>query len=217
MKKLKKLKIIIIAAGIMLSAAFYVLGGSAGEALRGGGDSLIIGGAASDELQDTSRPVADTAERAAADNAEQYTSQQDASQQSALQEYYSQRLEYELYIGADGRGYISDALKDELKNCIRSAVRDELIALCEEGYIEQAVSEAAGYAAAEAERRAGMVNINTADAAELMTLDGIGEKRANDIIAYRDAHGAFNTIEDIMQVSGIKQSSYDKIKDKIYT
>lgn len=59
------------------------------------------------------------------------------------------------------------------------------------------------------------VNINTADVSLLCTLPGIGEARALDIIAYREAHGAFQRIEDIMQVSGIKQNAFDKISDKI--
>ena len=59
------------------------------------------------------------------------------------------------------------------------------------------------------------VNINTADAAELMTLPGIGESRARDIIAYREKNGSFTSCEDIMKVSGIKTSVYEKINDKI--
>ena len=61
----------------------------------------------------------------------------------------------------------------------------------------------------------GRVNINTADAAALCTLPGIGEARARDIIAYRDANGAFESCEDIMKVSGIKNSVYNRICDKI--
>ena len=61
----------------------------------------------------------------------------------------------------------------------------------------------------------GLVNINTADESRLCTLPGIGQAKAQDIIAYREAHGEFVRIEDIMKVSGIKQSAYDKICDKI--
>lgn len=59
------------------------------------------------------------------------------------------------------------------------------------------------------------VNINTADETALMTLKGVGESRAKDIIGYRDAHGGFNRIEDIMQVPGIKDGMFEKIKDDI--
>lgn len=61
----------------------------------------------------------------------------------------------------------------------------------------------------------GLVNINTADKNGLMTLPGIGESRAESIIAYRQENGSFAEIEDIMQVSGIKEGAYQKLKDKI--
>lgn len=61
----------------------------------------------------------------------------------------------------------------------------------------------------------GLVDINTAGAALLCTLPGIGEARAADIIAYRESHGSFASCEDIMKVPGIKTSVYEKICDKI--
>ena len=61
----------------------------------------------------------------------------------------------------------------------------------------------------------GLVNLNTADIAALTTLPGIGESRAKAIISYREQHGAFAQIEDIMKISGIKQAAFSKIKDKI--
>ena len=70
--------------------------------------------------------------------------------------------------------------------------------------------EAAGKAAEE-----GLVNINTASAEELCTLPGIGASRAVDIVRYREKNGAFQTKEDIMKVSGIKQNAYDKLCDRI--
>jgi competence protein ComEA len=63
----------------------------------------------------------------------------------------------------------------------------------------------------------GRVNINTAGEDELVTLSGIGPSRAQDIIAYRKANGAFREIEDIMKVSGIKAQLFQKIKDRITT
>ena len=60
-----------------------------------------------------------------------------------------------------------------------------------------------------------LININTAGVSELMTLPGIGESRANDIIRYRTENGGFGCIEDIKKVSGIKDAAYSKIKDLI--
>lgn len=61
----------------------------------------------------------------------------------------------------------------------------------------------------------GRVNLNTATKEQLMTLNGIGESRAQDIIRYRQEHGKFEKIEDIMRISGIKESAFQKIKEDI--
>ena len=59
------------------------------------------------------------------------------------------------------------------------------------------------------------VNINTASKEELLSLKGIGDSRAEDIINYRTENGKFAAIEDIMKVPGIKQGAFNKIKDNI--
>lgn len=61
----------------------------------------------------------------------------------------------------------------------------------------------------------GKININTAQAEELCTLPGIGATKADAIIAYRSEHGSFKQIEDIMKVTGIKQSGYEKLRERI--
>ena len=62
---------------------------------------------------------------------------------------------------------------------------------------------------------AGLININTADEELLCTLSGVGSSRAKSIIAYREQHGAFQKIEDIMNVEGIKEGLFQKIRDSI--
>ena len=59
------------------------------------------------------------------------------------------------------------------------------------------------------------VNINTASKRILMTLDGIGEKMSERIIEYREKNGRFETIEDIMKISGIGYDTFLKLKDYI--
>ncbi len=59
------------------------------------------------------------------------------------------------------------------------------------------------------------ININTASAEELDTLPGVGPTIAQRIIDYRTENGPFQTIEDIMNVSGIGPSTFDNIKDLI--
>lgn len=67
----------------------------------------------------------------------------------------------------------------------------------------------------EQEAPAAKVNLNTATKEQLMTLSGIGEARAEAILAYRQESGGFRTPEDIMKVSGIKEAAFQKIKDDI--
>ncbi|WP_455714434.1 helix-hairpin-helix domain-containing protein [Anaerosporobacter sp.] len=62
-----------------------------------------------------------------------------------------------------------------------------------------------------------LININQATREELMTLPGIGEAKADMIISYREEHGRFATIEEIKNISGIKDGVYSKICDLITT
>ena len=62
---------------------------------------------------------------------------------------------------------------------------------------------------------AGLVNINTASAAELQTLSGIGPSMAQSIIDERTQNGAFASVDDLMRVSGIGEKKLAKIKDCI--
>jgi competence protein ComEA len=59
------------------------------------------------------------------------------------------------------------------------------------------------------------VNINQATLKELTSLPGIGKKRANDIIEYREKNGNFSSIEDVKKVDGIGKDTIEKIKDLI--
>ena len=61
----------------------------------------------------------------------------------------------------------------------------------------------------------GRMDLNTATAQELMTLNGIGEAKAANIIAYREANGGFSSVDEIMNVSGIGEGVYARIQDKI--
>lgn len=59
------------------------------------------------------------------------------------------------------------------------------------------------------------VHLNTATKEELTTLTGIGESRAESILAYREAHGSFQSVEELMNVEGIKEGIFQKIKEQI--
>lgn len=66
-----------------------------------------------------------------------------------------------------------------------------------------------------AEEALSLVNINTADENMLMTLNGIGQAKAEAIVSYRTEQGTFAKIEDITKVPGIKSGIYNQIKDNI--
>lgn len=67
----------------------------------------------------------------------------------------------------------------------------------------------------QAEQDDELVDLNQATESELCTLPGIGQTRAQAIIAYREASGGFRSIDEIQNVSGIKSGTYEKIKNKI--
>ena len=60
-----------------------------------------------------------------------------------------------------------------------------------------------------------VVDINKADIETLTLLKGVGAKRAKAIVAYRELHGDFNTIDDLLNVKGIGQSVLEKNKRRI--
>ena len=62
---------------------------------------------------------------------------------------------------------------------------------------------------------AGLINLNTADLSILQTLPGIGAKRAQDIIDYREKMGGFKTLTDLKSVAGIGEKTYEKLVDLI--
>ena len=65
------------------------------------------------------------------------------------------------------------------------------------------------------EQENGRVNLNTADVSALMGIPGIGEAKAKSIIAYREENGKFQSAEDVMNITGIKEGLYSKMKDYI--
>lgn len=72
-----------------------------------------------------------------------------------------------------------------------------------------------GSAAPPSGREPEKININTAGKEELMRLPGIGERRAEQLIAYREEHGAFRDAEEIKKIPGLKGKAYEKLKDRI--
>lgn len=82
-------------------------------------------------------------------------------------------------------------------------------------YSAEEIAKLQEAAIAEESANDGLVNINTADVQLLTTLPGIGENKAKQIVAYRDSNGAFSSIEDIKNVSGIGDGIFNQINSLI--
>jgi competence ComEA-like helix-hairpin-helix protein len=61
----------------------------------------------------------------------------------------------------------------------------------------------------------GRIDLNRADAAALCTLPGIGESRAADILAWREEHGGFTSVEDLLQIPGIGEKTLEALRDQV--
>ncbi|AVK60605.1 competence protein ComEA [Lactobacillus sp. CBA3605] len=68
---------------------------------------------------------------------------------------------------------------------------------------------------ANASTSTGPINLNTADVSALQQLAGVGQKKAERIIAYRDTHGGFKSVDDLKQVSGIGDKTLEKFRDQL--
>lgn len=76
-------------------------------------------------------------------------------------------------------------------------------------------AEASQSVSAEEQENREKVDINTADVAELTTLPGIGEVRAQAIIDYRQEHGPFRYVEELLQVAGIGESTLEELMELV--
>lgn len=129
-------------------------------------------------------------------------------------------------IGLDGADTVSaqaedmirtdrETLRALLEEVLASAVSGQAIEVTCSCTGETQVQQAAAGPDAGVPADDGKLDINTADVSALQELNGIGETRAQAIVSYRESYGAFQSIEDIKQVDGIKDGVFNKIKDEI--
>lgn len=110
-------------------------------------------------------------------------------------------------------GFTKDALKSGVNQA--EVLEDGVQIVIESKKDQKEESAGEGRQSGERGEDSDKLNINTATKEELMTLNGIGESKALSIISYRETNGTFKKIEDVMNITGIKNGVFDKIKDQI--
>jgi competence protein ComEA len=108
-------------------------------------------------------------------------------------------------------GYAEDAVRGYV-NLAQEAVDGEKIYFPRQDEVTSSYESEAGAGTGQCD---GRINLNTASQEELMTLPGVGESKARAIIEYREEHQGFQSIEEIMNINGIKEGVYNNIKDLI--
>lgn len=103
---------------------------------------------------------------------------------------------------------------------LKARLASLLFAVCASLSVAALAAETSPISSAQAETvqvaQAATINLNTADAATLQReLTGIGEIKAQAIVAYRDEHGRFATVDELLEVKGIGQATLEKNRDKL--
>ncbi|MBP3577185.1 MAG: helix-hairpin-helix domain-containing protein [Lachnospiraceae bacterium] len=122
---------------------------------------------------------------------------------------------YEAITAAGGFSPEADPAYHNLARSITDGERIYILSASETKEISAELRASGEEGAEQASNTNGILNLNTATAAQLMELPGIGEAKAAAILAYRAKIGQFTDIEEIKNVSGIGDAMFEKIKDKI--
>lgn len=110
-------------------------------------------------------------------------------------------------------GFTEDAAVTSVNQAEKVTDGQMLEILTETEYLAKRQAEQQEVQAAESDD--GRIDLNQASLEELMTLPGIGQTKAAGIIAYREKMGGFSSVEEVMQVEGIKEGVFNRMKDNI--
>ncbi|MCL4890026.1 helix-hairpin-helix domain-containing protein [Streptococcus gallolyticus] len=112
-------------------------------------------------------------------------------------------------------GFTEDADKKSV-NLAEKVTDEAVIYVARVGEnVAPAATNSQANGSAQQEESSDKINLNTATLAELQTISGIGAKRAQDIIDYRDANGGFSSVDDLANVSGIGEKTLEKLKSEV--
>ena len=221
----KRKKFVAVLAAVLLAQACFLLAGcEAGEKPEDGLEELEIssgGENAGDSGEDSGGKAA---EKSGEDSGQASgDSGGDVSEEGNVYVYVCGAVNapgvYELKEGArvfeaiQLAGGLTEAAAADAVNQARIVTDGEQIRV---PTVEEAQSRGAGVAGEVTEgTENNKININTAGKEELMMLTGIGEAKAESIMDYREKNGSFTSIEELMQIEGIKEGVFNKIKDDI--
>lgn len=129
---------------------------------------------------------------------------------------------YELPVGSrvydavQKAGGMTDEANSQSVNLAQKLEDESIVYVAKNGEeVAPVASASAGATGGEKQSKDGKVNLNTATEAELQTISGIGQKRAQDIIAYREEKGKFQSVDELKNVSGIGQKTLEKLKEHV--
>jgi len=129
---------------------------------------------------------------------------------------------YELPVGSrvydavQKAGGMTDEANSQSVNLAQKLEDESIVYVAKNGEeVAPVASASAGTTGGENQQKDGKVNLNTATEVELQTISGIGQKRAQDIIAYREEKGKFQSVDELKNVSGIGQKTLEKLKEHV--
>lgn len=217
----KKLRVGVIAAGFLISAVCYtktedgravLLKNDSQEASKDGEKAAAEKKAEAEEAEagERAQPVLDVQDGAEASPAVQAGAMPREELEALIREIVQQEL---TILQEQGAAKPEDA--GEASAAEKGQMSSEPSAPPQAGGAGQEGGKTKPQPPEETAPQDRRININTASREELMQLNGIGAARADAIISYRATYGGFHDIEEIMNIPGIKEASFEKIKDQI--
>ncbi|MBP2622664.1 helix-hairpin-helix domain-containing protein [Streptococcus oricebi] len=119
-----------------------------------------------------------------------------------------------LHDALEKAGGLTDDADSRSVNLAQKLKDEDLIYVARQGEEGATLASNSANPASSAQGQA-KVNLNTASQEELQTISGIGQKKAQDIIAYRESKGKFDSVEELKEVSGIGDKTLEKLRDYV--
>ncbi|MEE3467960.1 MAG: helix-hairpin-helix domain-containing protein [Eubacterium sp.] len=208
MEKKNRMQVVILVAAVFLCGIAYVILGPGNTGAGAGTDMYVTGGATAKESRAATESAAKTA-------GEVYVYVCGAVKKPGVYSFSHNPRVVEAVEEAGGFTKKADTLSVNLASVLEDGAQ---VVIGEKGKSADAagVSGASGITTGtDGGTDDNKIDINTAGAEELTKIPGIGEAKSTAIVTYRNEHGRFQKAEDLMNIPGIKQGIFDRIKDYI--